>query len=115
MARNPHSSAKGPSVSIQHHGATQAATLVGHDQHERPARNTTPGKASVAMVTAAMAFTPAAFWAAIAWFLWGRLAAAIVTIVVLVMFVVMMGLLRSAAETETPEVTPRRDGLRRAA
>ena len=71
-------------MSTQHHEATRPATLVGHDQHQRPARDKAPGDASVAILTAAMAIIPAAFWAAVAWFLWGRFAAAIVAFVVLV-------------------------------
>ena len=67
-------------MSTPQYEAMQRLALIEHDppDHARPvARHTTPGVASVASCRR-LAIVPAAFWAAIAWLVWGGLAAAIV-------------------------------------
>jgi len=104
-------------VSIQQYEATQRSTPIRHhqDQHERSVPRQTPRDAGVAIMTAAVAIVPAAFWASITWLLWGTLAAAIMALVVLIVTVLTLGLLRSAVETETPEAAPLCPELRHAA
>ena len=100
-------------MSIPQHEARQSPALIQHDrpdQHRQPTRHETLGLASVAM-----AILPAAFWASVAWFVWGWLGAAIAAIVVLVVSIFTMGLLRSANEIETPYAAPWPPKLRLAA
>ncbi len=61
----------------------------------------TPPK-RLALAIAAMAIIPAAFWASVAWFVWGWLGAVIVAIVVLVVTIVAMSLVRATSGIETP-------------
>ena len=87
-------------MSTPQHEARQRPALIPHDpldQHEQPTRHTTPGLAILAL-----AIVPAVFWGAVAWLVWGGHAAAIATIVVVIVSVFIMGLLRSASELETP-------------
>jgi hypothetical protein len=62
-----------------------------------------------------MAIVPAAFWASVAWFVWGWRGAAIAAIVALVVSIFTMGLLRFASEIETPDPAPWPPKLRQAA
>ena len=102
-------------MSIPQYETTQRAVLIEHDPPDQP-RHLAVGIRSrgvgVAVLTAAIAVVPALFWASLAWIVWGTLTAIVVTISVLVVSVLTMGLLRSAAEIETPV---RRPGLRQAA
>ena len=91
-------------MSITQHEARQRPAMNQHhplDQRRQTTQHTTLGLAVVAL-----AIVPAAFWGFIAWLLWGGLAAAIATIVVAVVSTLMMGLLRSASEIDTPRVAP---------
>jgi Flp pilus assembly protein TadB len=119
MAQTPFTAQqKGRSVSTPQYEATQHLALIqpdAQDQHSQFARSSTPAGASVAVWTAAFSIVPAAFWATIAWFVWGMLAAAVVTIVVLVGFVLILGLLRSAGEIELPEAAPAQPAITLAA
>ena len=87
-------------MSSPQHEARQRPALIPHDtldQHEQPTRRMTLGLAIVAL-----AIVPAVFWGSVAWLVWGAHAAAIATIVVVILSVFIMGLLRSAGEVETP-------------
>jgi hypothetical protein len=102
----PHNSSKGPPVSILQYDATQPSILIQHDAQDQRAElacSVTPGRLSVAVVTAALVVVPAVFWAALAWLVLGTLAAIIVAAVALVVTVFTMALVRSADELETPE------------
>ena len=60
------------------------------------------GAVAVALMIVAVAAIPAAFWASIAWLVWGWLPAIIVAIVALFGSTFVMGLVRSGREVETP-------------
>jgi hypothetical protein len=106
-------------VSTLQYEARQRPALIHHhplDQHEQPTRRFAPGLAIVAL-----AIVPTAFWASLAWFVWGWLGAAIAAIVVLVVSVFTVGLLGSASQIETPDAAaprhpaPRSSRLKQAA
>ena len=102
-------------MSIPQYEATPRAALIRRDpqdQRRHLARGITSDGVGVAVLTAAIAVVPAVFWASLVWIVWGTLAAIVVMISVLAVSVLTMGLLRSAAEIETPV---RRPGLRQAA
>jgi hypothetical protein len=93
-------------IQFQHDLADQTTQPVAHQRSDR---------ATMAIVTAAVAIFPAAFWALLAWLVWGRLAAGIVTIVVLVVSILTMGLLRSAGEVGSRDAAPSHRELSHAA
>jgi uncharacterized membrane protein len=65
---------------------------------------------------AALAIVPAAFWASVVWFVWGRLGAAVMAAsVVLVASTFTMRLLRGVSEIKTPDPAPRPAAWRQAA
>ena len=80
-----------------------------------PATHRVVERASTALVAVVLALVPAAFWASIAWLLWGGLAGAIVAIVVLAVTVLTMGLLRSAGDWESPAAVSGDSEFRQAA
>jgi hypothetical protein len=68
-----------------------------------------PGAVTLALVIAATALIPAAFWAAVVWLVWGALPAAIAGTIALLGSIVIVGIVRSAAQVETPEPAPRHE------
>jgi hypothetical protein len=111
-------SGKGTSVTIQQYHAPQSVILIGdrrQDQRVLTAGRRMMDRASVALLTGAMACVPAAFWASIVWLLWGGLAAAIAMVVVLAVTVLTMGILRSASDWESPAAVSWESELHQAA
>ena len=96
-------------VSISHYEATESRALFQDD------RSSPPRPMTMALAGIALAMVPAVFWASIVWFFWGWLVAAVVTIVVLVVSVLTMGILRSAAEIDAPDAAAGRPRLRQVA
>jgi fatty acid desaturase len=100
-------------VSILEYEARQSPALIQHDpldQQTQLTRHSALGLASVAVT-----IVLAAFWASIAWLVWGSLGAAVAAIVVLVLSTFTMALLRSASELETTDPASWHPELRQAA
>ncbi len=100
-------------MSIAHYSARQRSALI---QHEPSTPHTQPFRQTISTLAgAAFAMVPAAFWASVVWFVWGRLGAVIAAIVVLVASTFTMRLLRVASEIKTPDPARRPAVWRQAA
>ena len=69
------------------------------------------GAVAVALMIVAVAAIPAAFWASIAWLVWGWLPAIIVATLALFGSIFVMGIVRSGREFETPRRVPPRNQI----
>ncbi len=67
------------------------------------------GAVAVALTIVAVATIPAAFWASIAWLVWGRLPAIVVATIALLGSIFVIGLVRSGREVETPRPAAREE------
>ena len=64
-----------------------------------------PGAVTVALAMVAVAIITAVFWASIVWLVWGWFPAAVTAIVAVLGSILLMGIVRSGGDNETPEPT----------
>ena len=88
---------KRTTVTVLQYQPLPSPALIRHHQDASPTRR---GQSSLVIV--ALAMVPAAFWASLAWLVWGQLGAAIAATVVLAVSILILAVLRSAGDVETP-------------
>ncbi len=81
-------------------------------QYDASGQDIQPSQPKMLGVSVLIGFLPAAFWASVAWLLWGWVGAVIATIVALVGWLFIVGLLRSSSGIETPMPAHRAPDLR---
>ena len=81
-------------------------------QYDPSGQNIQPNQPKMLGLSVLIGILPAAFWASVAWLIWGWLGAVIATIFALVGWIFIVGLVRSSSGIETPTPAHRAPDLR---